>query len=175
MARKNQLRLQRTTAGECRDQLVGTPGEQKRIIYISVGATCSQIRSMNCSCSHPRMQLSPLSETSFTEREPLEESDTFQRGVVSAPDHMTLHKVSMQTELLGCLLWQQLRGTIDGCSRPLRMNGGIHRVYERAINCRLVWKTQTTTGNPPLAIFEDESVSILCKVTWGNFVNRVTD
>ena len=59
---------------------------------------------MNCSCSHPRMQLSPFSETSFMEREPQEESDTFQRGLVSAPDHMTLHKVSMQTKLLGCLL-----------------------------------------------------------------------
>ena len=56
---------------------------------------------MTCSCTHPRMQ---LSETSFMGNEALEESDVFQGGVVSAPHHMTLHKVSMQTELLGCLL-----------------------------------------------------------------------
>lgn len=42
------------------------------------------------------MQLSAASETSFTEGEALEESDVFQGGVVSAPDYMTLHKVSMQ-------------------------------------------------------------------------------
>ena len=51
---------------------------------------------MTCSYFHPCMQLSALFDTSFAGSEALDESEVFHGGVVSAPDHMTLHKVSMQ-------------------------------------------------------------------------------